>query len=104
MLQKNAHSRFSQRLGAIRSHDELFTHVVRDNNGKILLQPNASDLSVFRFYSGPGFARTEACPPAVWVFVVPAQRRPLEYRRSVKQPRLRQTAAARRCVMSDESL
>lgn len=47
MLQKNAHSHFSQRLGPIRSHDELLTHVVRDNNGKILLQPNASDLSVF---------------------------------------------------------
>ncbi|MBS3651607.1 sensor histidine kinase N-terminal domain-containing protein [Pseudaminobacter sp. 19-2017] len=48
----------SQRLGAIRSHDELFTYVVRDDKGKILLQSHAADLSVFPPYEGPGFGRT----------------------------------------------
>ncbi len=48
----------SQRLGAIRNHDELFTYVVRDDKGKVLLQSHASDLSTFPPYGGPGFGRT----------------------------------------------
>ncbi|MDF2810237.1 MAG: integral rane sensor signal transduction histidine kinase [Microvirga sp.] len=48
----------SQRLGAIHGHDELFTYVVRDDKGKVLLQSHAADLSVFPPYSGPGFGRT----------------------------------------------
>lgn len=48
----------SQRLGAIRNHNELFTYVVRDDKGQILLQSHAADLSVFPPYEGPGFSRT----------------------------------------------
>ncbi|TIO75057.1 MAG: HAMP domain-containing protein [Mesorhizobium sp.] len=48
----------SQRLGAIRSHDELLTYVVRDNKGNVLLQSHAADVSVFAPYEGPGFGRT----------------------------------------------
>jgi two-component system OmpR family sensor kinase len=48
----------SQRLGAIRSHDELVTYVIRDDKGKILLRSHAADLSVFPLYDGPGFGRT----------------------------------------------
>jgi two-component system OmpR family sensor kinase len=48
----------SQRLGAIRAHDELLTYVVRDDKGKILLQSHAADLSVFPPYQGQGFGRT----------------------------------------------
>ncbi|MEP9388866.1 ATP-binding protein [Mesorhizobium sp. KR9-304] len=48
----------SQRLGAIRSHDELFTYVVRDDKGKILLRSHAADLSTFPPYGGAGFGRT----------------------------------------------
>ena len=48
----------SQRLGAIRSHDELFTYVVRDDRGKVLLQSHAADLSTFPPYGGSGFDRT----------------------------------------------
>ncbi|GLK74562.1 sensor histidine kinase N-terminal domain-containing protein [Ancylobacter dichloromethanicus] len=48
----------SQRLGAIHGHDELFTYVVRDDKGKVLLQSHAADLSVFPPYSGSGFGRT----------------------------------------------
>jgi two-component system OmpR family sensor kinase len=48
----------SQRLGAIRSHDELLTYVIRDDKGKILLRSHAADLSVFPSYNGPGFGRT----------------------------------------------
>lgn len=47
-----------QRLGAIRSHDELLTYVIRDDKGKILLRSHAADLSVFPPYDGPGFGRT----------------------------------------------
>ncbi|MGX7875492.1 hypothetical protein ACVDG5_024665 [Mesorhizobium sp. ORM6] len=48
----------SQRLGAIRSHDELLTYVVRDDKGKILLRSHAADLAVFPPYERPGFGRT----------------------------------------------
>ncbi|AMS39081.1 Integral membrane sensor signal transduction histidine kinase [Aminobacter aminovorans] len=48
----------SQRLGAIRSHDELFTYVVRDDKGKVLLRSHAADLSTFPPYTGAGFGRT----------------------------------------------
>ncbi|RWM05378.1 ATP-binding protein [Mesorhizobium sp.] len=48
----------SQRLGAIRSHDELLTYVVRDDKGNVLLQSHAADVSVFAPYEGPGFGRT----------------------------------------------
>ena len=48
----------SQRLGAIRAHDELLTYVIRDDKGKILLQSHAADLAVFPPYEAPGFGRT----------------------------------------------
>lgn len=49
----------SQRLATIRSHEELFTYVVRNEKGEVLLQSHAADLSAFPPYDGPGFRRTE---------------------------------------------
>ena len=37
----------TQRLGAIRAHDEFFTYIVRDAQGRILLQSHAADPAVF---------------------------------------------------------
>lgn len=48
----------SQRLGAVRSHDEIFTYVVRDDKGEVLLRSHASDLSNFPIDSAVGFGRT----------------------------------------------
>ena len=48
----------TQRLGAIREHDELFTYVVRDAQGRTLLQSHAADPSMFPTYDGPGFRQT----------------------------------------------
>lgn len=48
-----------QRLAAIRTHDEFFTYVVRDAEGRILLQSHAADSAVFPLYDGPGFRQTE---------------------------------------------
>ncbi|MFC4217325.1 ATP-binding protein [Pseudophaeobacter arcticus] len=48
----------TQRLAAIRAHDEFFTYVVRDPQGRILLQSHAADPSVFPPYDGPGFHDT----------------------------------------------
>lgn len=45
----------SQRLGAIRNHDEVFTYVVRDAQGRVLLQSHDADPAVFPPYDGPGF-------------------------------------------------
>jgi two-component system OmpR family sensor kinase len=45
-------------LGAIRSHDEIFTYIVRDDGGNVLLQSHAADPAVFPDYDGPGFRQT----------------------------------------------
>ena len=48
----------TQRLAPIREHDEFFTYVVRDAEGRILLQSHAADPAVFPPYDGPGFRQT----------------------------------------------
>ncbi len=48
----------TQRLGALREHDEFFTYIVRDAEGRILLQSHAADPAVFPDYDGPGFRQT----------------------------------------------
>ena len=48
----------AQRLAPIREHDEFFTYVVRDAEGRILLQSHAADAAVFPPWDGPGFRRT----------------------------------------------
>lgn len=49
----------TQRLATIREHDELFTFIVRDKDGRILLQSHTADPAVFPVYDGPGFGRTD---------------------------------------------
>lgn len=48
----------TQRLAAIRAHDEFFTYIVRDEAGRILLQSHAADPSVFPPWDGRGFRQT----------------------------------------------
>ena len=48
----------TQRLGAIRDHVEFFTYVVRDAQGRILLQSHSADPSVFPAFEGTGFQQT----------------------------------------------
>ncbi len=48
----------TQRLGAITSHDEFFTFVVRDPQGRILLQSHSADSAIFLPYDGVGFRQT----------------------------------------------
>ncbi|MBE0413726.1 ATP-binding protein [Yoonia sp.] len=47
-----------QRIAPIRVHDELFTYVVRDAGGRVLLQSHAADPAVFPPFDGPGFRQT----------------------------------------------
>lgn len=49
----------TQRLAPIREHDEFFTYLVRDAEGRILLQSHAADPTVFPPYDGTGFRQTE---------------------------------------------
>lgn len=49
----------TQRLGAVREHDEFFTYVVRDAEGRVLLQSHGADPAAFPPYDGPGFRQTE---------------------------------------------
>ncbi|QYX57577.1 HAMP domain-containing protein [Roseovarius sp. SCSIO 43702] len=48
----------TQRLAPIREHDEFFTYVVRDAEGRILLQSHAANPATFPPYSQPGFEQT----------------------------------------------
>ncbi|HMQ93864.1 MAG TPA: ATP-binding protein [Amaricoccus sp.] len=48
----------TQRLATIREHDEFLTYVVRDAEGRILLQSHTADPAIFPAYAGPGFARS----------------------------------------------
>jgi len=48
----------TQRLAPIREHDEFFTYVVRDAEGRTLLQSHAADPAAFPDYDGPGFRQT----------------------------------------------
>lgn len=47
-----------QRLAAIRDHVEHFTYIVRDDQGRILLQSHAADPAVFPDWAGAGFGQT----------------------------------------------
>ncbi|WP_019953310.1 sensor histidine kinase [Yoonia vestfoldensis] len=48
----------TQRVAPIREHDEFFTYVVRDAEGRILLQSHAADPAAFPSYDGQGFRQT----------------------------------------------
>lgn len=48
----------TQRLGAVREHSEFFTYIVRDAQGRILLQSHSADPKVFPAYDGAGFRQT----------------------------------------------
>jgi two-component system OmpR family sensor kinase len=48
----------TQRLAQIREHDELFTYLVRDAEGRVLLQSHAADPAMFPPWDGPGFRQT----------------------------------------------
>ncbi len=48
----------SQRIAALREHDEFFTYIVRDDQGRILLQSHAADPASFPVWAGPGFSQT----------------------------------------------
>jgi two-component system OmpR family sensor kinase len=48
----------TQRLAPIREHDEHFTYLVRDAEGRILLQSHAADPAVFPPWDGQGFRQT----------------------------------------------
>ncbi|MAU98888.1 MAG: two-component sensor histidine kinase [Fulvimarina sp.] len=77
----------TQRLAAIREHGEFFTYIVRDRQGRILLQSHAADPATFPAYDGPGFRETathrlyndDALQGTVSITVA----EPLDYRASV---------------------
>jgi two-component system OmpR family sensor kinase len=48
----------SQSVATMREHDEYFTYVVRDREGRVLLRSHKADLSVFPPFTGMGFADT----------------------------------------------
>lgn len=47
-----------QRLATLRAHEEVFTYVVRDGTGQILLQSHAAEPAIFPVWDGPGFRQS----------------------------------------------
>ena len=47
-----------QRVGAVHTHNEYFTYVIRDANGRILMQSHSANPANFPPYDGPGFRQT----------------------------------------------
>lgn len=48
----------SQSVATMHEHDELFTYVVRDGDGQVVLRSHKADLSIFPPFTGTGFADT----------------------------------------------
>lgn len=48
----------SKHIAAVDAHDEFFTYIIRDAQGRILVQSNTADPSVFPPYDGSGFRQT----------------------------------------------
>ena len=48
----------TQRIATLRQHDEYFTYVVRDAQGRVLLKSHDADKSIFPPYQGMGFRDT----------------------------------------------
>jgi two-component system OmpR family sensor kinase len=48
----------SQRIADLRAHDELFTYVVRDAQGRVVLRSHTADVAMFPPYDGVGFRQT----------------------------------------------
>lgn len=48
----------TQRLAAIRDHDEFFTYIVRDDEGRILLQSHTAEPGIFPAWDGTGFRQS----------------------------------------------
>lgn len=77
----------TQRLSALRVHDEFFSYIVRDDLGRVLVASHAADDDDFPPWAGSGFARTSthrlysasALQDTIRITVA----EPLEHRRSV---------------------
>jgi len=48
----------SQRIAELRAHNELFTYVVRDAQGRVLLRSHTADVAMFPPYDDVGFRQT----------------------------------------------
>jgi two-component system, OmpR family, sensor kinase len=48
----------SQRLAAVREHDEFFVYIVRDDQGRILLQSHRANPDLFPAWDGIGYSQT----------------------------------------------
>ncbi len=46
----------TQRIAALRAHQEFFTYILRDADGHVLMRSHAADPAIFPAWNGPGFA------------------------------------------------
>ncbi|MCB2093387.1 MAG: HAMP domain-containing histidine kinase [Rhodobacteraceae bacterium] len=48
----------TQRIAALRTHEEFFTYILRDADGHVLISSHAADPAIFPAWTGPGFAES----------------------------------------------
>lgn len=58
VIDRDSDDDISQSVATMREHDEYFTYVVRDAEGRVLLRSHKADPSVFPPFAGMGFADT----------------------------------------------
>ena len=79
--------RLTQRIATLRQHDEYFTYVVRDAQGRVLLRSHDADKFIFPPYQGMGFRDTAThrlyYDAALQETVTIAVAEPLEHRATV---------------------
>lgn len=77
----------SQRIATLRQRDDIFTYVVRDASGTVLLRSHHADDAIFPPYAGPGFVDTPThriyADAAVQGTITIAVAEPLAHRREV---------------------
>jgi len=49
-------------IGDLRAHDEVFTYVVRDAQGRVLLRSHTADVATFPPCDGVGFRQNRHAP------------------------------------------
>lgn len=82
----------SQRIASLRQHEEFFTYIVRDDQGRILLRSHSADVSVFPPFEAVGFSQSAThrlyFDAALRGTITIAMAEPLEHRAEVARETL----------------
>ncbi|WP_258186556.1 histidine kinase dimerization/phospho-acceptor domain-containing protein, partial [Cereibacter changlensis] len=77
----------TQRIAALRDHEEFYTYLVRDPGGRVLMASHQADPTAFPLCAAPGFAQTDThrlyCETALQGTVIMTVAEPLSHRAGI---------------------